>query len=83
MILTFRTKRRLRNIGLIALTVATVLAVTWLCCVIWLERYVVYSADGAKLDFELEEAGFGGVVAKPPAAQGSISIYYNEGSDAV
>lgn len=81
--LTFRTKRRLRNIGMIALTVATVLAVTWLCCVIWLERYVVYSADGAKLDFELEEAGFGGVVAKPPAAQGSISIYYNEGSDAV
>ena len=81
--LTFRTKRRLRNIGLIALTVATVLAVTWLCCVIWLERYVVYSADGAKLDFDLEEAGFGGVVAKPPEAQGSISIYYNEGSDAV
>ena len=81
--LTFRTKRRLRNIGLIALTVATVLAVTWLCCVVWLERYVVYSADGAKLDFELEDAGFGGVVAKPPAAQGSISIYYNEGSDAV
>lgn len=81
--LTYRTRRRLQRLGIIGLALLLVLIVTWLCWVIWLERYVVYSRDGAKLDFELPAQSFGGVVATPPAAQGGVSIYYNEGADAV
>lgn len=81
--MTFRTKRRLRSLGLTALIIAVIALVVWFCSVIWLERYVVYSADGAKLDFENGPAGFAGVEAVKPEAQGGVSIFYNEGSDAV
>lgn len=81
--LTYRTKRRLQHLGILALILTLIGALVWLCSVIWLERYVVYSRDGAKLDFELPAQSIGGVVATPPAAQNSVSIYYNEGTDAV
>lgn len=81
--MTFRTKRRLRSIGLLALSLVTIGLIVWFCSVIWLERYIVYSGDTAELDFELGEVGFGGVEAVKPEAQGGISIFYNEGSDAI
>lgn len=81
--MTYRTKRRLRSLGLTALIVTVVLLAVWFCSVIWLERFVVYSSEGAKLDFEVDPAGFAGVEAVKPEAQGGVSIFYNEGSDAV
>lgn len=81
--MTYRTRRRLQRLGIVGLVFLLIGIVTWLCWVIWLERYVVYSRDGAQLDFELPAQSLGGVVATPPAAQGGISIYYNEGTDAI
>ena len=83
MSMTYRTRRRLQKLGVTALVVLVVLLIAWFCSVIWLQRYVVYSADGAQVDFELGDAGFAGVVATPPQAQGGVSIFYNEGSDAI
>ena len=83
MSMTYRTRRRLQRFGVTALIVLVVLLIAWFCSVIWLQRYVVYSADGAQVDFELGDAGFAGVVATPPQAQGGVSIFYNEGSDAI
>ena len=42
--MTFRTKRRLRFFGTFFLTVLAVTLVAWFCCVVWLERYIVYSS---------------------------------------
>ena len=50
-IFSYRNKRALRRGGLIALAVLLLLAVLILCRVIYLERYVTYTADGAKLDY--------------------------------
>ena len=83
MSMTYRTRRRVQKLGVTALVLLVVLLIAWFCSVIWLQRYVVYSADGAKVDFELGDAGFAGVVATPPQAQGGVSIFYNEGSDAI
>ena len=83
MSMTYRTRRRLQRFGVTALIVLVVLLIAWFCSVIWLQRYVVYSADGAQVDFELGDAGFAGVVATPPQAQSGVSIFYNEGSDAI
>ena len=83
MSMTYRTRRRLQKLGVTALIVLVVLLIAWFCSVIWLQRYVVYSADGAQVDFELGDAGFAGVDATPPQAQGGVSIFYNEGSDAI
>lgn len=82
MTLTYTTKRKLHRIGLVALIILLVSILTWFCWVVWLERYMVYSRDGAMLDFELQDSGTGQVAA-PPSADETVSIYYNEGANAI
>ena len=81
--LTFTAKRKLQRAGLISAIVIMVLILIWFCWVIWLERYVVYSRDGATIDTSLPERMAGGQVAAPPSTDETISIYINEGSDAI
>lgn len=82
MSLPFKTRRRLQRIGTAAVILLLVFILFWLCWVIWLERYVVYSRDGAALRFDLPQE-MNGEVAVPPAAESKVEIYFNEGSDAV
>ena len=49
----YRTRRALRRLGITALILVMISVVIWLCWVIWLERYVIYSRDGATLDLSL------------------------------
>lgn len=81
--LTFTAKRRLQRAGLISLIVLMVMILIWFCWVIWAERYVVYSREGATINLDLPEQIGGGQVAAPPALDETISIYINEGSDAI
>lgn len=53
----------------------------WACWLVWLDRFVVYSADGARLDFS-RTIDTDGEEALPPEA-GTVAIHYNEGEDAV
>ena len=52
--LTFSAKRRLQRIGLISLIVAMVLFLIWFCWVIGLERYMVYTREGANINLQLQ-----------------------------
>lgn len=82
--LSYLARRRLRRISLAVAIVLLVTIVVWLCWVVWLERYVVYSRDGAELNFELKDPAGMGQVANPPYAGGeTIPIFYNEGENAV
>ena len=81
--LTFTAKRRLQRAGLIGLIVLMLSILVWFCWVIWAERYVVYSREGATINLDLPEYMVGGQVAAPPALDETISIYINEGSDAI
>lgn len=85
MALTYRTKRRLQNIGTVVLALLLVFTVIWLCWVVWLERYIVYTRDNeAILDLEFNANEMVGEVAQPPSSGGTgITIYYNEGDNAV
>lgn len=83
MSIPYRTRRVLNRVGVVLAALLLVGVVAWLCWVVWLERYVVYSADGATLDFEQSSQEISGEVAVPPVAEQNISIYYNEGSDAL
>lgn len=83
MAIPYRTRKTLQRVSTAAIVLALAAVLFWLCWVIWLERYVVYSRDGATLNFDLPDQSLTGEVAVPPAAQTNISIYYNEGSDAV
>lgn len=82
MTMTYRARRRLRRLGTAALCLLLVSVVVWSCWILWLERYVVYSADGAELRLNQPLTFEGGVVAEPPE-QDTVAIHYNEGEDRV
>lgn len=80
----YRTRQRMNRAGMIAAFFLMILIIAWFCSVIWLERYVVYSREGATIDLTLSANDIIGEVAVPPAAgAGNISIYYNEGENAI
>ena len=80
----YRTRRILNRVGIVALVLLLVFIITWLCWVVWLERYIVYTRDGAELDLSVSANDIIGEVALPPSAGGTgITIYYNEGENAI
>ena len=81
--LTFTAKRRLQRIAVISLVALLALILVWSCWVIWIGRYVVYSREGATIDMSVPLYLTGGQEARPPAADETIPIYINEGSDAI
>ena len=83
MAIPYRTRRKLNFFGLLFLIVSVILIIGWLCWVMWLQRYVIYEKDGARLDFRHSANDLIGEVAKPIEYSSNISIYYNEGADAI
>ena len=78
--LTFETRRKLLKAGKIALVAALILTVIWACWMVWLDRHVFYTRDGAVVDFGLTEESYGhGTLAEPPEEQVTASIYYDIG----
>ena len=83
MSIPYRHQRALKRIGTLLAVLFLVLVVTWLCWVVWLQRYVVYTDAGAELNFALSSYELTGKEAVKPKAQQNISIFYNEGADAI
>ena len=81
MSLPYRTKRRLQNLAIAGLILILVLAALWLVWMLWLERFVVYTRDGVKLDFSLSSQTLSGVPAEPPLPGETIPIYINDGEE--
>ena len=83
MSIPYRHKRTLKRIGTLIAALSLIFVVTWLCWVVWLQRYVIYTDDGAELNFSLSSYEITGKEAIPPKAEQNISIFYNEGADAI
>ncbi len=83
MILPYKTRRFLRGLAITALSLVLVLIIVWLVWLLWLDRYVVYTRDGAVLDFSLSDQIEPGEIALPPEDDVTVSIYYNEGDNAL
>ncbi len=81
--LSYRTRRRLQRLGVCFLVLLMLAVLTWLCWVAWLERYVVYTRDGAKIDYSLSAQLPPGEVALPPSHEDSVEVYFNEGLNSV
>lgn len=79
----YRTRRKLKTLGTVAMVLIIIFCVVWLCWVIWLQRYVVYTDEGASLDFGRSANEVVGEVPKAPVASLDIPIYYNEGANAI
>lgn len=81
--ISYRTRRALQRLGVIALILLILLILGWLCWVVWLERYVVYTRDGAVINFDLPAQLPVGQLASPPSDEHTVEIYYNEGLNAM
>ena len=79
----YRTQRALKRTAITLLILLLAAAVVWFCWLLWLNRFVVYTENGAVLDFDRSAAELSGVPATPPEDGTPISIYFNEGDDAV
>lgn len=79
----YRTRRFLRRIFVSLLVLALVLSAVLLSWLLWLNRYIVYTRDGAKLDFDLPLEFPQGQLAVPPTAGPTVDIYYNEGENLI
>ncbi len=83
MAIPYRTKRVLNTVKNIVMILLILFIAAWLCWVVWLQRYVVYTDNGATLDFSRSANDVVGEIPTPPVANEDIPIYYNEGADAV
>ena len=81
--LSYKARQRLKATALIALVLAVVLAVVWLIWILWLDRYVVYTRTGAKLDFSQSSKDMVGAAVHVTEPDETIAIYYNEGDNAL
>lgn len=77
----YRTQRTLKRL-LIGLLIFVILAAALLVCwFLWLQRYVVYTDDGAKLDFDRLLQFSEGDVAQPPESAPAVDFVYNDGTN--
>lgn len=78
MILSYRTRRRLRRLGMTVLVLALTALVVWVCWIVWVGRYIIYTPDGARLDFSVDPQLPTGVEAEPPAPSQTVTVIYDE-----
>ena len=76
--LSYRTRKRLVNLGITLLVLVLVAAVLWLCWIVWVGRYMVYHRDGPRLDFSLSPTFPSGVIAHPPTQKETIKVIYDD-----
>ena len=79
--LTYRTRKRLKTAGWVFGGVVAVSILVWLCWILWLGRFVVYSRDAVRLDFEWVTPGE--FVAAEAPEEMPINILYDDGSEVV
>ena len=78
MIIPYRAQQALRRLGIGLLVLLVMAAVLLLCWFLWLQRYVVYTEDGAKLDFDISLQFPEGEVAQPPQPGESVELIYGD-----
>lgn len=79
----YRVRRALRSLGIFLLAMLLVAVVVWMIWLLWLERFVVYTREGAAIDFNVSVDDLQGEAAVPPQDEEPVEIYYNEGANAV
>ena len=79
--MSYRTRRLLRRSIIVLLWLALIGLLVWGCWMIWIQRYVVYTRDGVKIDMDRSTVDIAGEIAKPPAPRDPVSIYFTPKED--
>lgn len=84
MTIPYRTAHTIKRTSVILLALALVAALVWGLWFLWLGRFVVYTRDnGAVFNFNQSPEFDAGELAVRPEQSGSVSIYFNEGENAI
>ena len=81
MIFSYRTRRVLKRFFITLLALAAVGVCVIFCWFLWLQRYVIYTNDGAFLDFDQPLQYSPGEVAKPADPLPTVNINYGSTED--
>lgn len=77
MTIPYRTRRVLKRLGTILMALSLVAIFVLMCWLLWLDRFLVYTKDGAYLDFDREKPLFG-QLATPTEPKPTVSIHYGD-----
>lgn len=83
MTIPYRTRSFLKRLVSVLLVICVVFVSAILCGFAWLGRFVVYSRVGALFDFTIKQLPPSTAYVQPPEESDPVSIYYNEGSNAI
>lgn len=75
MSIPYRARRNLRRFLMTVLALFLFLSLALLCWLLWLNRYVIYTDEGAKLDFGLSVQYAPGVVPVEPEPYPTVTVY--------
>lgn len=78
MSLSYPARRRWRRTLTALLVILCITLITFIGWVIWLDRYVIYTRDGAKLDFGMSEIPTDGELAQQAASSDPVKIVLQE-----
>lgn len=81
MIFSYRTRRVLKRLFILLLALALIGIGVLMCWLLWLQRYVVYTPDGAILDFDKPLEYAPGSVATPTEPLPTVNINYGDPDD--
>ncbi len=78
MTIPYRVRRALQKIAISVGVLALISITAFAAWMLWLNRYIVYTDDGAKLDFNVPLNQSGGVIAQPPTVGIDVNITYGD-----
>ena len=75
--LSYRSRRALRRLCTVCLVLALLAAVGLLCWLLWLNRFVIYTKDGVKLNFDISDEFLPGQLAGTQSTENTIQIEFD------
>lgn len=76
--LSYRSRRALRRLGTVLMVLALLAALGLLCWLLWLNRFVIYTKDGVKLDFGISDEFQPGQLAGTQTTENTIYIEFDQ-----
>jgi hypothetical protein len=81
--ISFRTRQALHRLLITLVAIALLAALAVVCWVMWLSRYIIYTQNGAVLDFGISLQFSEPAEPRPTVPAPDVDIYYNEGDNAI
>ncbi len=83
MAIPYRTRRAFKRLTTVLLALALVTVFVLICWLLWLDRFIVYTKDGAFLDFSQDNKLMSGQLAGPAEQKPTVPIHFGDDDVAV